>query len=75
MGTLGAGEDRAQLFHALHHATTHAPYNVRIALNVRHMPYITFKPAVSSVLAKRIVYSEQCSDGAVHTGNALTGEN
>ena len=48
---------------------------MRIALNVRHMPYITFKPAlsaVSSVLAKRIVYSEQCSDGA---GNALTSEN
>ena len=48
---------------------------MRIALNVRHMPYITFKRAVSSVLAKRIVYSEQCSDGAVSAGNALTSEN
>ena len=51
---------------------------MRIALNVRHMPYITFKPAVSSVssvLAKRIVYTVQCSEGAVHAGNALTSEN
>ena len=79
MGTLGAGGGyRAQLFHAVHHATTHAPYNVHIALNVRHMPYITFKhasSAVSSVLAKRIVYTVQCSDGAVSAGNALTSEN
>ena len=51
---------------------------MRIVLNVRHMPYITFKPAssaVSSVLAKRIVYTVQCSDGAVSAGNALTSEN
>ena len=51
---------------------------MRIALNVRHMPYITFKPAssaVSSVLAKRIVYTVQCSDGAGNAGNALTSEN
>ena len=51
---------------------------MRIALNVRHMPYITYKrasSAVSSVLAKRIVYSEQYSDGAVNAGNALTTEN
>ena len=42
------------------------------------MPYITFKrasSAVNSVLAMRIVYSEQCSDGAVHAGNVLTSEN
>ena len=51
---------------------------MRIALNVRHMPYITFKrasSAVNSVLAMRIVYSEQCSDGAVSAGNALSSEN
>ena len=51
---------------------------MRIALNVRHMPYITYKrasSAVSSVLAMRIVYSEQCSDGAVNAGKALTSEN
>ena len=42
------------------------------------MPYITFKPAssaVSSVLAMRIVYSEQYSDEAVNAGNALSSEN
>ena len=51
---------------------------MRIALNVRHMPYITYKrasSAVSSVLAMRIVYSEQYSDGAVNAGNALNSEN